>query len=141
MAHKKGGGSSRNGRDSASQRLGIKKYGGQQVISGNIIVRQHGTKVRPGLGVGMGRDYTIFAVTQGAVKFETLPGGQKKVHVIETEETKQARIALELARAKVRREREDAKPKKEKAPKVSKDVKPSKGKDEKAPKAKETKKA
>jgi len=140
MAHKKGGGSSRNGRDSASQRLGIKKYGGQQVISGNIIVRQHGTKVRPGLGVGMGRDYTIFAVTQGAVTFETLPGGQKKVHVVETEETKQARIALELARAKVRREREDAKPKKEKAPKVSKDVKPAKATDQKAPKAKEVKK-
>jgi len=140
MAHKKGGGSSRNGRDSASQRLDIKKYGGQQVISGNIIVRQHGTKVRPGLGVGMGRDYTIFAVTQGAVTFETLPGGQKKVHVVETEETKQARIALELARAKVRREREDAKPKKEKAPKVSKDVKPAKATDQKAPKAKEVKK-
>ncbi len=140
MAHKKGGGSSRNGRDSASQRLGIKKYGGQQVISGNIIVRQHGTKVRPGLGVGMGRDYTIFAVTQGAVTFETLPGGQKKVHVVETEETKQARIALELARAKARRDREDAKPKKEKAPKVSTDVKTGKATDQKAPKAKEVKK-
>jgi len=141
MAHKKGGGSSRNGRDSAGQRLGIKKYGGEQVISGNIIVRQHGTKVRPGLGVGIGRDYTIFAVTQGAVTYETLPGGQKKVHVVETEETKQARIALELARAKVRRERDDAKPKKEKAPKASKDEKSAKGKEEKAPKAKETKKA
>ncbi len=141
MAHKKGGGSSRNGRDSAGQRLGIKKYGGQEVISGNIIVRQHGTKVRPGLGVGMGRDYTLFAVTQGAVTFETLPGGQKKVHVVETEETKQGRIALELARSKVRRDREDAKPKKEKAPKVSNDEKSAKGKDEKAPKAKETKKA
>jgi large subunit ribosomal protein L27 len=141
MAHKKGGGSSRNGRDSAGQRLGIKKYGGEQVISGNIIVRQHGTKVRPGLGVGMGRDFTIFAVTQGAVTFETLPGGQKKVHVVETEEIKQARITLELARAKVRRDREDAKPKKEKAPKVSKDEKSAKAKDEKAAKAKETKKA
>lgn len=141
MAHKKGGGSSRNGRDSAGQRLGIKKYGGEQVISGNILVRQHGTKVRPGLGVGMGRDYTIFAVTQGAVTFETLPGGQKKVHVVETEATKQARITIELARAKVRRERDDAKPKKEQAPKTSKDEKSAKGKDEKAPKAKEAKKA
>ena len=141
MAHKKGGGSSRNGRDSAGQRLGIKKYGGEQVISGNIIVRQHGTKVRPGLGVGMGRDFTIFAVTQGAVTFETLPGGQKKVHVVETEEIKQARIALELARAQVRRERDDAKPKKEKAPKTSKDEKSAKGKDEKAPKAEKAKKA
>ena len=141
MAHKKGGGSSSNGRDSAGQRLGIKKYGGEQVISGNILVRQHGTKVRPGLGVGIGRDFTIFAVTQGAVTFETLPGGQKRVHVVETEETKQARITLELARAKVRRERDDAKPKKEKAPKTSKDEKSAKGKDEKAPKAKEAKKA
>jgi len=93
------------------------------------------------LGVGIGRDFTIFAVTQGAVTFETLPGGQKRVHVVETEETKQARITLELARAKVRRERDDAKPKKEKAPKTSKDEKSAKGKDEKAPKAKEAKKA
>lgn len=141
MAHKKGGGSSRNGRDSASQRLGIKRFGGEQVISGNIIVRQHGTKVHPGWGVGMGRDYTIFAVTQGAVTFETLPGGRKKVHVVESEETKQARIALETARAQARREREAAKPKKEKAPKVAKEEKAPKAKDDKAPKAKDAKKA
>ncbi|MGB4596244.1 MAG: 50S ribosomal protein L27 [Anaerolineaceae bacterium] len=84
MAHKKGGGSSRNGRDSRSQRLGVKKFGGEHVISGNILVRQHGTKVHPGWNVGMGRDYTLFATIEGFVKFETMPGGRKKVHVFET---------------------------------------------------------
>lgn len=82
MAHKKGGGSTRNGNDSQGQRLGIKKYGGERVISGNIIVRQHGTKVHPGWNVGMGRDYTLFATMDGFVKFETLPNGRKKVHVV-----------------------------------------------------------
>jgi large subunit ribosomal protein L27 len=82
MAHKKGGGSSRNGRDSRGQRLGIKKFGGEQVISGNILVRQHGTKVHAGWNVGCGRDYTLFATADGIVKYETLPGGRKKVHVI-----------------------------------------------------------
>lgn len=70
MAHKKGQGSTRNGRDSAGQRRGIKKFGGEKVIPGNIIVRQLGTKVYPGAGVDMGRDYTIFAVETGTVKFE-----------------------------------------------------------------------
>lgn len=69
MAHKKAGGSSRNGRDSAGRRLGVKKYGGEAVISGNIIVRQRGTKIWPGTGVGMGTDHTIFAVTEGHVTF------------------------------------------------------------------------
>jgi len=82
MAHKKGGGSSRNGRDSRGQRLGIKKFGGEQVISGNILVRQHGTKVEAGWNVGCGRDYTLFATADVTVKYETLPGGRKKVHVI-----------------------------------------------------------
>jgi large subunit ribosomal protein L27 len=82
MAHKKGGGSSRNGRDSKSKRLGVKKYGGEQVISGNIIVRQRGTKIRPGLNVGIGKDHTIFAVAEGVVEFIRLPNGQKKVSVI-----------------------------------------------------------
>ena len=81
MAHKKGGGSSQNNRDSNAQRLGIKKFGGEVVRSGNIIVRQHGTKVKPGLGVMLGRDYTIFAVIDGTVKYETLPSGQKRVNV------------------------------------------------------------
>ena len=69
MAHKKAGGSSRNGRDSAGRRLGVKLYGGQAAIAGNIIVRQRGTKFWPGEGVGLGKDHTIFAVTDGAVKF------------------------------------------------------------------------
>jgi large subunit ribosomal protein L27 len=82
MAHKKGGGSSRNGRDSKSKRLGIKKFGGEYVISGNILVRQRGTKVHPGWNVGMGKDFTIFATTEGLVHYETMPGGRKKVHVV-----------------------------------------------------------
>lgn len=69
MAHKKAGGSSRNGRDSAGRRLGVKKFGGEQVIAGNIIVRQRGTKYHPGDNVGMGRDHTLFALTDGHVKF------------------------------------------------------------------------
>jgi len=86
MAHKKGGGSSSNGRDSKSKRRGVKNYGGQFVISGNIIVRQCGTKFHPGEGVGMGRDYTIFAVRPGYVRFEKMRGrkGQKRISVLDT---------------------------------------------------------
>lgn len=71
MAHKKGQGSSKNGRDSKSKRLGVKLYGGQVVKSGNIIVRQRGTQFHPGEGVGIGRDHTIFAITEGVIKFTT----------------------------------------------------------------------
>jgi large subunit ribosomal protein L27 len=71
MAHKKAGGSTRNGRDSIGRRLGVKKYGGQNVVPGNIIMRQRGTKVNPGDGVGMGNDHTIFAVAEGKVVFNT----------------------------------------------------------------------
>lgn len=74
MAHKKAGGSSRNGRDTAGRRLGVKKFGGQDVISGNIIIRQRGTKVHPGTGVDMGLDHTIFAVTSGKVLFREKSG-------------------------------------------------------------------
>jgi large subunit ribosomal protein L27 len=81
MAHKKGGGSSRNGRDSHSKRLGVKKFGGERVRSGNIIVRQRGTKFKPGKGVGLGRDFTIFAVIDGYVKFETIKDNRKRVSV------------------------------------------------------------
>jgi large subunit ribosomal protein L27 len=81
MAHKKGGGSSRNGRDSNSQRLGVKKFAGQAVLSGNILVRQRGTKIKPGLNVKIGRDDTLFAVAEGVVEYETLPNGQKRVNV------------------------------------------------------------
>ncbi len=86
MAHKKGGGSSRNGRDSNSQRLGVKRFGGQSVLSGNILVRQHGTKIKPGKNVGVGSDYTLFATAEGTVVFETLPTGQKRVNVVPAEE-------------------------------------------------------
>lgn len=81
MAHKKAGGSSRNGRDSAGRRLGIKKYGGENVIPGNIILRQRGTKWHPGDNVGMGRDHTIFAKVEGNVKFSTKSGGKIFVSV------------------------------------------------------------
>ena len=74
MAHKKGGGSSRNGRDSNSQRLGVKRFGGEMVTSGSIIIRQHGTQFHPGHNVGLGKDYTIFATIDGFVKFESHHG-------------------------------------------------------------------
>jgi large subunit ribosomal protein L27 len=74
MAHKKAGGSSRNGRDSDGRRLGVKKFGGESVIGGNIIVRQRGTKWHPGLNVGMGKDHTLFALTAGKVLFKTTSG-------------------------------------------------------------------
>ncbi len=74
MAHKKGGGSSRNGRDSNSQRLGVKRYGGELVTSGSIIVRQHGTTFHPGDNVDLGKDYTLFATVDGFVKFESRAG-------------------------------------------------------------------
>lgn len=74
MAHKKGGGSSRNGRDSESKRLGVKAYGGQRVSAGSIIIRQRGTKVHPGINVGLGKDDTLFATSEGIVKFERLRG-------------------------------------------------------------------
>jgi large subunit ribosomal protein L27 len=77
MAHKKGGGSSRNGRDSNAQRRGVKLYGGQRAQAGNIIVRQLGTRFKPGYGVGMGRDYTLFALRDGVVRFQK----NRKVHV------------------------------------------------------------
>ena len=78
MAHKKGQGSVKNGRDSVSKRLGVKKFGSQEVIAGNIIVRQRGTKFLPGKGVGLGRDYTIFALIDGKVRFDY---GSRRVNV------------------------------------------------------------
>ena len=81
MAHKKGGGSSRNGRDSKSKRLGVKRYAGEFVLSGNILVRQRGTKIYPGTNVGMGRDHTLFATTNGVVIYEDIRGGKKSVRV------------------------------------------------------------
>ena len=81
MAHKKGGGSSRNGRDSQSKRLGVKKFGGEVVRSGNIIVRQRGTQFYPGVNVGLGRDHTLFATADGYVKFEHITRDKKRVSV------------------------------------------------------------
>lgn len=81
MAHKKGGGSSRNGRDSESKRLGVKKYAGEYVISGNILVRQRGTRIYPGRNVGMGKDHTLFATTDGVVVYENIRGGKKSVRI------------------------------------------------------------
>lgn len=78
MAHKKAGGSTRNGRDSESKRLGVKRFGGQQVLAGNIIVRQRGTKLHAGANVGCGKDYTLFALTNGVVKFEQKGPRQRK---------------------------------------------------------------
>lgn len=80
MAHKKAGGSSRNGRDSQSKRLGVKRYGDQQVTAGNILIRQRGTHFRPGVNVGCGRDHTLFALVDGKVKFET-KGSERRTFV------------------------------------------------------------
>ena len=81
MAHKKGAGSSKNGRDSESKRLGVKKFGGQTVIAGNIIVRQRGTKHHPGLNVGLGKDHTLFALSDGTVVFKKGRQNRSYVHV------------------------------------------------------------
>jgi large subunit ribosomal protein L27 len=82
MAHKKSGGTSRNGRDSAGKRLGVKRFAGQRVKAGSILVRQRGTSIHPGENVGCGRDYTLFAKKDGVVKFETLQSNNKKVKVV-----------------------------------------------------------
>jgi large subunit ribosomal protein L27 len=81
MAHKKAGGSSRNGRDTIGRRLGVKKFGGEHVVPGNIIIRQRGTKWHPGDNVGMGKDHTLFATLEGAVKFTNSRGGRTYVSV------------------------------------------------------------
>jgi large subunit ribosomal protein L27 len=82
MAHKKAGGSSRNGRDSAGRRLGVKKFGSEAVVAGNIIVRQRGTKWHPGVNVGMGKDHTLFALTDGRVDFRTKANGRTYVSIV-----------------------------------------------------------
>ncbi|OAM79642.1 50S ribosomal protein L27 [Devosia elaeis] len=85
MAHKKAGGSSRNGRDTAGRRLGVKKFGGEAVIAGNILVRQRGTKWAPGTGVGLGKDHTIYALVDGTVSFRTRANSKVHVSVIPAE--------------------------------------------------------
>jgi large subunit ribosomal protein L27 len=87
MAHKKSGGSSRNGRDSAGRRLGVKKFGGESVVGGNIIIRQRGTKFFAGANVGMGKDHTLFATADGAVKFITKRNDRTYVNVVPAEAT------------------------------------------------------
>lgn len=84
MAHKKGGGSSRNGRDSKAQRLGVKKYAGEFVLSGNILVRQRGTKIKPGKNVGVGKDHTLFATIDGFVLYETIRDDRKRVSIVQS---------------------------------------------------------
>lgn len=112
MAHKKGQGSTRNGRDSESKRLGVKIFGGEVAIPGNIIIRQRGTKFYPGLGVGMGKDHTIFAKEEGVVSFRTRAKGRTYVSVLPIEGTE---IQTTTTTTK-------AAPKKEAAPKVEADV-------------------
>ena len=86
MAHKKSGGSSRNGRDSAGQRLGVKKFGGEKVLAGNILVRQRGTKFWPGVNVGIGKDHTLFAKATGAVKFVTKRNDRTYITIVPAQE-------------------------------------------------------
>ena len=93
MAHKKAGGSSRNGRDSDGKRLGVKRFGGQKVISGNILVRQRGTKMSAGENVGVGRDHTLFATATGAVQFTTKRGGRCYVSILPANDDAQAMAA------------------------------------------------
>nr|YP_009297173.1 ribosomal protein L27 [Porphyridium sordidum]AOM66516.1 ribosomal protein L27 [Porphyridium sordidum] len=82
MAHKKGAGSTKNGRDSNAQRLGVKKYGGEKVEAGNILIRQRGTKIHPGSNVGMGRDYTLFALNPGIVEFKQVAKNRKVINIV-----------------------------------------------------------
>lgn len=84
MAHKKAGGSTRNGRDSQAQRLGVKRFGGEKVLAGNILVRQRGTKIHPGLNVGIGKDDTLFAKAHGFVRFERIGRKKKRVSIYPT---------------------------------------------------------
>jgi large subunit ribosomal protein L27 len=82
MAHKKGAGSTKNGRDSNSQRLGVKRFGGEQVRAGNILIRQRGMKFKPGFNVGCGKDFTLFALIDGTVKFDHKDGKQKRINIV-----------------------------------------------------------
>ena len=93
MAHKKSGGSSRNGRDSESKRLGVKKFGGEKVLAGNILVRQRGTKFHPGANVGLGRDHTLFALVQGAVAFARKANGRCYVSILPANDDAKAMAA------------------------------------------------
>ncbi|MGQ2990641.1 MAG: 50S ribosomal protein L27 [Brevundimonas sp.] len=93
MAHKKSGGSSRNGRDSESKRLGVKKFGGERVLAGNILVRQRGTQFHPGVNVGLGRDHTLFALEHGSVKFARKANGRCYVSIVPANDDAKAMAA------------------------------------------------
>ncbi len=93
MAHKKAGGSSRNGRDSAGRRLGVKRYGGEEVLAGNILIRQRGTKFKPGRNVGLGKDHTIYALIDGSVSFGKGADGRAIVNIIPANDVNQAQAA------------------------------------------------
>lgn len=95
MAHKKAGGSSRNGRDSDGRRLGVKRFGGQKVVAGNILVRQRGTKMDAGENVGIGRDHTLFAIADGVVSFRRRSGGKVEVNVLPAPAPAPAKMAAE----------------------------------------------
>ena len=82
MAHKKGAGSTKNGRDSNAKRLGVKKFGGEKAIAGNILIRQRGMKFKPGLNVGCGKDFTLFALKEGTIKFDYYEGKKKRINII-----------------------------------------------------------
>ena len=82
MAHKKGAGSTKNGRDSNAKRLGVKKFGGEKVKAGNILIRQRGMKFKPGINVGCGKDFTLFALTEGTIKFDYQEGKKKRINII-----------------------------------------------------------
>jgi large subunit ribosomal protein L27 len=83
MAHKKGAGSTKNGRDSNAKRLGVKRFGGEKVLAGNILIRQRGMKFKPGLNVGCGKDFTLFALTEGTVQFDYKDAGRKRINIID----------------------------------------------------------
>lgn len=127
MAHKKGQGSSKNGRESHSKRLGVKKFGGEFVLAGNILVRQRGTQFHPGLGVGLGKDHTLFAKRHGVVEFETKRNNRKYIHVQPVAELEEAmQNAVKAAQEEVveapkaaKKEGKKAEPKEE-APKAAK---------------------
>ncbi|RFZ94373.1 50S ribosomal protein L27 [Mucilaginibacter conchicola] len=137
MAHKKGAGSSRNGRESHSKRLGIKIFGGQPAIAGNIIVRQRGTQHNPGLNVGIGKDHTLFALIDGKVVFKKKADNRSYVSVLPLEETPVAEVAAPKAAAKKATKAVEA-PVAEEAPKAKKAAAPKAKKEEAADAAEET---
>ncbi|QEM04303.1 50S ribosomal protein L27 [Mucilaginibacter rubeus] len=137
MAHKKGAGSSRNGRESHSKRLGIKIFGGQPAIAGNIIVRQRGTKHNPGLNVGLGKDHTLFALAEGIVVFKKKADNRSYVSVVPFEAAEVEEVAAPAPKAKKEAKAVEA-PAAEEAPKAKKATAPKAKKEEAADAAEET---